>query len=410
MKKLLLFAVALLLVWILSAAGVLPFLSYKASWDEDVLLQNNHILQVHRTATFGPDEWGRSGDGPMNNQTITFVSNGNQIEWESNDKYPLTSIPRILDFSNEVPIIVLPVHDWAPCNKYGYPQEGLAAFKYTNNKWVRVALTELPKTLKVNLLGTTHAIHYWSEYKNRKIDHAAKLDLERNTGGAKQDESIMQASKLYSDMSDSCSHIRPPPNLELIATNKTNNTSEINPKTLIATLVSQSDDDESISQASFLQNKGAWQGPGYLSKTCAGNVKEISGLYKFSNTGGQSLIGFQLTLSDDKKIPFYKTNFANPAAPALPEIVSCGVNTIYIVKRLDVDNLMINRFALSGQLVDSIKIALPNMKDSKNWGELWDLKIENNSLTFSIGDYNYTQSAPLGGVLSNKKSFAVELN
>ena len=79
------------------AEAALPFLSETVSWDEDVLLRDGSVLLVHRTVTYRPDAFGRSGRGALKEQTMSFASKGGRVKWSSDEKWPIIYMPDILD-------------------------------------------------------------------------------------------------------------------------------------------------------------------------------------------------------------------------------------------------------------------------------------------------------------------------
>lgn len=391
-----------------SEAAILPFMSETIYWDEDVSLQNGQTLLIHRTAKFGPDEWGRSGQGPQKHQSIKFKLNNTNIKWEIDDKSPVTSTPIIFDFFNGDPVVVLPVYDWAACNKYGFPRNGLVAFIYKKDNWSQIEVSALPKTFKVNLTQNTHDIHYWSEYKDKKIDYAAKLDLERNSWGAKQNESIEQASEFYSKSNQSCARIHPILDPKIEIAKKINYESELNAKMVQAKIDSVNSNLEQVTQADYSRVKGVWMSPGYLASTCKDVVKKVHGLTLYGENGGQSLVGFQLMLNNNKKIPFQNKKLNEPVL-ALPESVTCNDNTIYVVRRASKDNLIINRFTYAGEVIDALRVTLPKVSEERKWGEIWDVTTAKDYLLVSLANYNYTVSAPLGGTINHKETYRIDL-
>lgn len=383
-------------------------MSETINWDEDVSLQNGQTLLIHRSAKFGPDEWGRSGRGPQKHQSIYFKLNNTKIKWEIDDQSPIISAPIILDFFNGNPVIVLPVFDWAACNKYEFPRNGLIAFIYQNNRWSKIEIDKLPKTFKVNLTQNTHDIHYWSVYKDKKIDYAAKLNLERNSWGAKQSVTIEQASKFYTEHNQSCAKIHPLADLKIEAAKKINLETELKAKVIQAKIEAVNSNLEQVKQADYARVKGVWMSPGYLANSCKEVVKKVHGLTLYGEHGRQSLVGFQLLLQNDKKIPFQENNLNGPAL-ALPESVTCSENIIYVIRRVSKDSLIINRFTYAGEVIDAFRVNLPNVSEIRKWGEVWDVSIMKNYLLISLANYSYTVSPPLGGTLSHKETYRIDL-
>ena len=163
-----LFLACFLCLGLYAMAGF-PFMSETVSWNEEVLLSNGQRLLVHRDAIYGPDEWGRSGRGRLEKQSIHFSLNGKKVKWENDDEWFFDYMPDILDVVGSTPFLVIPIHEWAPCNKYDFPQEGLVAFAFKNEIWKRIPLVELPANLKVNLLRSARDIRYGKEYRDKLI-------------------------------------------------------------------------------------------------------------------------------------------------------------------------------------------------------------------------------------------------
>lgn len=387
-------------------------MSETVSWDEDVLLADGHLLPVHRTVTYGPDEWGRSGRGRLKEQTIRFSRDGQKIKWENNDLWPIVYMPDVLDYVNGMPVLVMPVHRWGPCNKYDFPQEGLVAFGYQNGRWDRIAIANLPKELKVNLLRSTHAIQYWDAYKDKRITPSDKQELERSGwGSTKQGQSISEASKFYANYEDSCARIRPLPNPQLDALKQINNAVEQNAKIITASLVSVNTSPEKVSQEDFAKSKGTWTGNGYLNESCKGIVTTIEALREYFDQGSWHLVGFQLNLANDKKIPLRQTNLAKFQAPAVLQLVTCEKNAIYTIKRENKENLVIHRFTYSGESLDASRVFLPGTDKitGNKWGDIWSMTQLNDQITIVLADYTYTGTANQGGTINQKQTYVFKL-
>lgn len=195
----------------LCVQAAIPFTSKTLTWDEDVMLANGKLLSVHRTATFGPDEWFRPGKGRLTEQTISFESNGQRIKWKNSERY-FFYLPQIFDFANGMPIIVMPVHSWPACFKYDFPLEGFVAFGYKGGRWNRIAAADLPNDLKVNLLPETYAVQNW--YKGKRVTVAEKEETNQRNG-TKQGQPLSDASRVYAGYKQACIRMRPPPDKDL---------------------------------------------------------------------------------------------------------------------------------------------------------------------------------------------------
>ncbi|CAN7341698.1 hypothetical protein [Massilia sp. LjRoot122] len=390
-------------------------MSKTVSWNEDVLLGNGQMLQIHRTVTYGPDEWGRSGRGPLKEQTIRFARDGHRVEWKSKDRWPIAYMPDILDFASGMPVLVMPVQGWGPCNKYGFPPEGLVAFAYKQGRWDRIATVDLPKELKVNLLRSTQEIKYGKEYKDKRITPSDKQALERSDWGyTKQGQSLSDASKLYADYEDSCVQMRPPPDKQLEKLRQRNSDAERNASTISALVLSVDTEPESVTSKMFLSQKGVWTGAGYLTGSCKGIVEKIEPLRQWvgDKYGNRSeLIGYQLLLqvapADKKKVQI------EDASRAQMQSVVCDQSTIFVVRRQNKENLIIHRFGHNGDLVDAFRVAIPDTAKvvrDPDWGTLWTVIPDGKgSLSMSVADYTYPSTASLGGTIKRKVNYAVHL-
>lgn len=392
-----------------SADAGLPFLSETVSWDEDVLQTDGQVLSVRRSATYQEDAYGRSGRGRMTEQTIRFSYNGRNIRWENNDLSPIVHMPEILEVVNDMPVLVLPVVRWGPCETYGFPQEGLVAFGYRKGRWDRIALSDLPRELRVNLLRSTHAIRYWDEYKGRRITPSDKKNLERSGwGSTKQDQSISEASKFYSDMDDSCARMRPLPNPGLAALKKKNADAEREAQTIVATLTTSSTAPQQISAESFSKAKGQWTGFGYLTAACKGVVERVEGIREYRDGGAWHLIGYTLVLTTGNLVPIEQFNLTFFQAPAALESITCDAREIYTLKRPRGEQLLVHRFTHTGSLIGAVRIILPALPEGK-WLELWDVVPANTGLHFSLGSYSYTGTANQGGILEQRLNYTAQL-
>lgn len=398
----------------LNVEAGLPFMSETASWDEDVLLANGQLLSVHREATYGPDEWGRSGRGRLKEQSIRFSHNGKKVKWENDDKWPISYLPDILDVVDDVPILVIPVHRWGPCNKYAFPQEGLAAFAYRNGDWSRIPFTDLPENLKVNLLRDTHAIRYWKEYRDKLITPLDKVKLETRApwGATKAGQSILEASKFYAAYEESCARIRPLPNLQLEEAAGKNIDAETNAVALTAQVKHSSDSPQTVSPDDFRAAKGNWTGSGYLSTSCKDIVEGIGSMRQYRDGGAWHMVGHTLVLKNGNQIPIKQPGIKWAQAPASMEAVVCYGHSILAIKRQDREQLIVHRFAQTGNLIDALKVQLPDLSrffPEGKWPMVWEVQAKGEDLAITLGNYSYTKTANLGGVLEQQVTYTMKL-
>lgn len=398
----------------LNAEAGLPFMSETVSWNEEVLLANGQPLSVHREATYGPDEWGRSGRGGLKEQSIRFSLNGKKVKWENDDKWPIHYMPDILDVVGNMPVLVMPVHRWGPCNKYDFPQEGLVAFAYRNGAWSRIPLVELPTNLKVNLLRSTHAIRHWKEHKDKLITPEDKVKLETGGGwgGTRPGQSIFEVSKFYAAYEDSCARIRPLPNPQLEEAAEKNIGAEANAPILTAKVKHSSGSPQTISSEDFQKAKGNWTGSGYLSTSCKGVVDGIGSIRQYQDGGAWHMVGHTLVLKNGNQIPIKQPGIKWAQAPASMEAVVCGENDVLAIKRQGKEQLIVHRFAQTGNLIDALRVNLPDISKffpEGKWPMVWEIQATGENLTITLGSYSYTTTANLGGVLEQQVTYTVQL-
>lgn len=394
------------------AEAALPFLSETVSWDEDVLLRDGSVLLVHRTVTYGADEFGRSGRGALKEQTMSFSSRGGRVKWSSDEKWPIIYMPDIFDFVEGNPVIVMPVYRFGPCKKFGFPQEGMVGFMFRDNRWETISTAQFPKTLKVNLLRSTHHIQYSPEYKGKRIGQAERHNLQGTTRGARLGDSIELVAKFYSEMEDSCSRIQPLPNPQLDVAKRLSIDAASNAKTLSATVTDLMEKAETVSAARYAEAMGPYRGVGRVSERCNGVVKLVEPLRIYNANGGWSLVGHLLITGDEKTIPIQQANLAVAQAPAQLEQVICDANTIYAIRRANKSSLIIHRFRHSGEVIDALSVVLPDTEKvvpGNGWGDVWDVTITDGRLSLAIANYTYPALANRGGTISQKQTYTVNL-
>lgn len=403
----------LLLTTIRWAEAALPFSSEETvSWNEDVVLSDKRVLPVQRTVTYGPDNFGRSGRGPLRQQTISFHNKGVRIEWKSDEKWPIIYMPDILDFLDGNPIIVMPVHRFGPCKKYGFPQGGVVGFALRNNRWETISAENLPKELRVNLLSSTHEIQYSREYKDKRIGQGEKERMMKGTWGPRLGDSITDVTKFYSGIEDSCARIQPLPDPRFEEEKQKSISVQNDAKSVAASVQSRTDTAEKVTPLAFAEAKGAWTGVGYLSPTCKGIVKSIEPLRNYDGSGSWQLIGHQIVMSDGRKLPIAQGGLPKYQAPMQMEQVACDAKTIYAIRRANKANLIVHRFGFSGNVIDAVRVVLPdvdNVISGNGWGEVWGVALSDGQLSFSIANYSYPALANLGGAISQKQTYAVVL-
>lgn len=408
-----LFVVSFLCVSLSAAVGF-PFMSKTVSWNEEVSLSNGQLLLVHRDATYGPDEWGRSGRGRLKKQSIHFSLDGKKVKWENDDEWFFDYVPDILDIVGNTPILVMPVDRWGPCEKYDFPQEGFVAFAFKNEIWKRIPLVELPANLKVNLLRSTHDMRYGKAYKDKLITPQDKVRLESGAGwgGTKPGQPILEASKFYVAKEESCARIHPLPNPQLEEAAEQNIRAEMNAPVLTAKVKQSSGVPQTVTADDCQKARGNWTGSGYLRNNCKGIVEGIEYIHQYGDGGARNTVGYSLILKNGNQIPIKHTAIELAKVPALMEVVVCGESDVFAIKRRDKEQLIVHRFTQTGNPIGALRVDLPDISQfmpEGKWPTLWEVLVTKESLTITLGNYSYTNTAGHGGVLEQQVTYTVQL-
>jgi hypothetical protein len=302
-----------------------------------------------------------------------------------------------------MPIIVLPVYEWKPCATYDFPRDGLVAFGYQNGRWGRIGINELPKTLKVNLLRNTHDLRYGNKekYKDKLITTSIKKDLEKNGPRSTQGQLISALINFYAGVEESCARIHPLPNPALESAKKHIAETEGHAVSVIATLKSSSNLPEKISPDDFRNAHGRWTGNGYLAENCKGIVEGINPVRQYRDGGGWSLVGRMIVLKNEKQIPLNSVEF-----------VTCDNYSIYAIKKMGRDQLIVHRFFHDGTPESVLNIKLPDVDKyfaKEKFPALWEVLVENNQLVIVLASYSYKMTADLGGILEQRLTYSVQL-
>ena len=119
-----------------------------ATWKEEALQNDGSTIMVERSVERG----GRHEIGqepPIKQQSLSFtMPNTNQtVTWE--DKYSedvggASFLPMMLAVSKDIAYLVVNPMGCLSYNKWGRPNQPYVVFKYQNNTWQRILLSELP--------------------------------------------------------------------------------------------------------------------------------------------------------------------------------------------------------------------------------------------------------------------------
>jgi hypothetical protein len=355
------------------------------TWKEEVLLHDGRILLVTRT---------ESSDHPISHQSISFKNGDELVTWEDNHKWRIDYTPLILDFVDNEPVIVIPVYRYAPCREYDYPQEGVVAFRFSQNKWIRVSIAELPNSLAVNLLqGDANELARWPEYQQNRIftnEIKAKIDSD-SLGPQKQNTKLDEAIiKYFSTLGakESCASIQPSSNPAREATRIKIAYAINNAPTIQATLEQIISIPKKLANDERYPKQGISMEGGLIAFECKELVERLEPIYKFQlvgDTESSSLNGYQFFLTNKEAIP-RQVQLPNGA---FMNRLLCNDKEIYAIARQNSTILNIYRFTNLGELKQALRVNMPNAEEickDKNWGDIWDVKLLNNDLEITLVD------------------------
>lgn len=408
--------------------------THTGSWTEDVLLHDGRFIKINREvcSTFQfvsgdeasmkffaswPDKYWIKFEHPDTHETI---------KWQGEQYFD----PVLLDFVDGVPYLVVFGRPDKDTEKiYGCPELPYIYLKYEKKglwgKWTPIPVEQAPIVLRdANLsLGGVSAYDDNEKHASLRDVQWAIEKVEGSSGGEFQAKIPRNYDDWYSVNNNlnrkerrrnDCRppQVRPSLNPKFEAARQRINEAGLEAELVNATIESIATNPETITPEAFSRSKGLWTGHGYLSSRCDGVVKTIEPIREYFDNGGWHLTGSQLVLNSREEIPFQQTNLSKFQAPTIPQLVTCGNNTIYAVSRGNKDNLLIYRFAYSGKLIDALNIVLPDVAKiatGKEWGEIWELIPKESHLSIVLADYSYTSTANLGGSINKKQTYAVDL-
>lgn len=127
------------------------------SWQEEVLLHDGNKLIAERSVTLGgPHEIGQRGSYTKVTLAFKHPVTGKVITWEDNATPDLRTsnfLPMALDVFPDAAYLVVSPMGCLSYNKWGRPNPPYVVFKFVEQKWNRVDLSELPiETKAPNLI------------------------------------------------------------------------------------------------------------------------------------------------------------------------------------------------------------------------------------------------------------------
>jgi len=408
------------------------FCTRTSSWTEDVLLHDGRLIKISREVCstfqlfygdggspgmFGswPDKHWLKFEHPDTHETI---------KWQGEQYFD----PALLDFVDGVPYLVVFGRPDKNTEKiYGCPELPYIYLKYEKKglwgKWISVPVEQAPVVLRdANLSQDDVSV---DDDKHASL-HAVQWNIEKvegSSGGefqAKIPRSYEDWYSVNNNLNRKERHrndcrpplVRPSPSPKFEAARQKINGAGLEADLVTATLLSTATTPETITAKAFSKSKGLWTGHGYLSSRCDGIVRTIEPIREYFDNGGWHLTGSQLVLNSREEIPFQQTSLSKYQAPTIPQLVTCGDNTIYAASPGNKDNLLVYRFAYSGRLIDALNIALPDVSKIATGKErmgIWELIPMEGHLSIVLADYSYTSTANLGGTINKKQTYAVNL-
>ena len=154
-----LLASVMLVASVTANAGLFGLGSSTMSWKEEVLLHDGQVIVAERFYNLGGYPTLESTERAALDETVTFnlPSTGQKITWKTDfrDTEPeLNSLNLILfDVVKGVPYIATYPAGCIAYNKWKRPNPPQILFKYENDQWKRIALSEFPVELtKANVI------------------------------------------------------------------------------------------------------------------------------------------------------------------------------------------------------------------------------------------------------------------
>lgn len=138
----------------LAACSRLPEIGHSMDWQEEVLLHDGRIAIAERHYNLGGYSTLASTDRTAISQTINFTvpSLKQRIVWETDfrDSVPEPNSLNLLlfDVVNSVPYIATYPAGCIAYNKWQRPNPPYVLFKYEQERWSRISMTEFPAELK----------------------------------------------------------------------------------------------------------------------------------------------------------------------------------------------------------------------------------------------------------------------
>jgi hypothetical protein len=286
----------------------------------------------------------------------------------------------------------------------------LVAFRFRGGQWSRMPIADLPKDMKVNLLGGLHGVQH--EYNGKTIDRQTRTRLEAITSSPRQGAVLDELSRYYSQLEGACVRIKPPPNPEWNEAGERNRHAEQNAALIQADVVSVTTTPETGTPDMLARYKGRWTGSGHLGPSCKGIVDQIQVLEEWvPNPIGHERrrVGYELLVRTARgstqkiQIP--------DASNATMHSVVCSEKLIFAIRLTDKANLIIHAFRLDGGLIGAYRVALTAESDFwygyYGWPELWAIPDDKGVLAITVAQLSYATNGV--GTIKQKAIFKAKM-
>lgn len=128
-----------------------------AEWSEEVQLHDGKAIVVKMKATRGSSGFPDSRRGGYRGYEIQFASPA--TTWVENNIAGM--VPIAVDVQNGTPFVVVLIGHCNICKTLGNPDPSLMVWKWTGGQWQRANYDELPKGLRLNIMGDPwDALHH----------------------------------------------------------------------------------------------------------------------------------------------------------------------------------------------------------------------------------------------------------
>lgn len=337
---------------IIAAMIALTGCSRFAHWSEEVRLHDGTILWVDRTLT---REVGIVPEtSTISRISITFEREKRRYKWTQSLVGGSDLVPVILDFVDSQPVVVFPVARFEACSAFGFPAEGLVAYRFDGRTWQRQDVARLPSTLRANLLTSTSYVEHPSPPQDTRITSENKAQWEPGASvqGASvpgQGTPLPDLIRFYSEYDDACAEMRPPPDPARDALSARLQQAEQAAVPLEAALIDDAGLRNAIIDALGKKSR-RWTGYGFISAQCDDVIETIDGVPVIDPTNPD-----RLTRIDEIR---WKRRNGRRTRAQLPQggvDVVCDEHVVYVARHdWRSGRLVIYRFTRDGEFRDAL--------------------------------------------------------